>query len=745
MARSENLLRPPFHIPVHLEAACHKLSRQHDHFFRLCRTIGSVVPENDFRAFLMYKDKNGWYIFGESQRFPLSAAECSVPLFDIPKRPTNDMVKIEIVMNRVWLYRWFDELPKEFRDRPDCKLSECVAVFCLGDSSNRNKGLIKNLENNLKLSCKLNEHPLGLDRQLLLSDISDKILSEHADLQQLLNEIPKLVKDLLGVDVCSLFLKGEFYQRSGLINSDKLYLAAHDGYQILSEDVLTNHTHELKVREGNDDTKKRVGITPSIVIDDFDKKEKVGGKLVLLNHRVEIGGYNPGDSGVLEKRRREISEKIAIEEELFAMRSLGGVTKESVQNELNIVFGTRENIGKNEGWDERDYWHIGKLDHELGQDCNNLLGVPILMNGESVGCLKVENRQPRKGLLEDGRFSFQDLVLLNCSSKLVSLALQKQGMIYNEKVSLIDKPVFTPNYLFNYPLKKKRDNSHYETYTLVYIDVDNFKMINDLYGHAGGDVAMKELCGRILDSIKKCKEWNKGNTILARVGGDEFVIVGLDIPEEIDGTESAKQLFEAIRIELQRKISIKNDLEVGPITISMGCIRVNLDFSKLTYSKLRRKVAENVDLADTAAKISKWSGKNQLVYFEKILSLINRSPNFQKKYGLEHAAHSSSNENANKLVPEKTKQSVIPIVVVNKIGNNLCIINAGLNDGVFVGLKFEVKADPEIKLNKQSLENNFNFTKAQLVVQKIYDKISLCKIYEDVAEVLDGDWVEIKI
>jgi diguanylate cyclase (GGDEF)-like protein len=53
---------------------------------------------------------------------------------------------------------------------------------------------------------------------------------------------------------------------------------------------------------------------------------------------------------------------------------------------------------------------------------------------------------------------------------------------------------------------------------LAYLDLDRFKLINDLYGHAAGDEVLKQVCERVLDMLT-------GSQNIARVGGDEFVIV----------------------------------------------------------------------------------------------------------------------------------------------------------------------------------------------------------------------------
>ena len=58
---------------------------------------------------------------------------------------------------------------------------------------------------------------------------------------------------------------------------------------------------------------------------------------------------------------------------------------------------------------------------------------------------------------------------------------------------------------------------------LAYLDLDRFKLINDLFGHVAGDEVLKQVCGRVRDMLAE------GN-VIGRVGGDEFVIVFRNTP-----------------------------------------------------------------------------------------------------------------------------------------------------------------------------------------------------------------------
>lgn len=76
---------------------------------------------------------------------------------------------------------------------------------------------------------------------------------------------------------------------------------------------------------------------------------------------------------------------------------------------------------------------------------------------------------------------------------------------------------------------------------LLVMDLDNFKQINDTYGHDTGDLVLKEMGGRLSDLLRK------GDTV-ARMGGDEFIILLSNIRRKSDITIVAKKILRAIRL-----------------------------------------------------------------------------------------------------------------------------------------------------------------------------------------------------
>lgn len=76
--------------------------------------------------------------------------------------------------------------------------------------------------------------------------------------------------------------------------------------------------------------------------------------------------------------------------------------------------------------------------------------------------------------------------------------------------------------------------------SLVMIDIDHFKIINDTHGHLTGDAILKDLCGRIRQSVRK-------DELLARYGGEEFAVVLPEAsrPGAVEFAERIRHLVEA--------------------------------------------------------------------------------------------------------------------------------------------------------------------------------------------------------
>ncbi|KIM13397.1 MAG: hypothetical protein KU38_01745 [Sulfurovum sp. FS08-3] len=128
-----------------------------------------------------------------------------------------------------------------------------------------------------------------------------------------------------------------------------------------------------------------------------------------------------------------------------------------------------------------------------------------------------------------------------------------------------------------------RYNHHF---SIAMFDIDNFKHINDTYGHDAGDKVLLELSNHIKSTIRK-------SDIFYRIGGEEFVILFYET-----SLENAIMLMEKIRISIQQLRIIKNEM----ITISVGLTQIDTKDDKNSIFKR----------ADDLMYYSKLHGKNMI-------------------------------------------------------------------------------------------------------------------------------------
>ncbi len=141
------------------------------------------------------------------------------------------------------------------------------------------------------------------------------------------------------------------------------------------------------------------------------------------------------------------------------------------------------------------------------------------------------------------------------------------------------------------------------SFCLVMMDVDNFKVINDTYGHPTGDVVLRSVAELVKDCIRK-------TDILARYGGEEFVLI---LPEaSLEGVKViCQRILEALRGHDFRSLSGKSI----KITLSMGIHQCTQE------ENVERK--NIIDYADKALYRAKHTGKDRYVIFTPELLTTN--------------------------------------------------------------------------------------------------------------------------
>lgn len=136
-----------------------------------------------------------------------------------------------------------------------------------------------------------------------------------------------------------------------------------------------------------------------------------------------------------------------------------------------------------------------------------------------------------------------------------------------------------------------------EPLSLILIDIDNFKPINDTYGHTAGDMVLKGTAQIIYSCFRSGRSFHEADFV-ARYGGEEFIVV----LRKALLTEAAGKVAERIREKIHKNVFVWEGKAI-PVTISLGVGTLHPD-EKVPDLMVRR--------ADEALYQAKRSGKNRV-------------------------------------------------------------------------------------------------------------------------------------
>jgi diguanylate cyclase (GGDEF)-like protein len=137
-------------------------------------------------------------------------------------------------------------------------------------------------------------------------------------------------------------------------------------------------------------------------------------------------------------------------------------------------------------------------------------------------------------------------------------------------------------------------NIRYRTpFTILILDIDYFKKINDEYGHNEGDAVLVKMATVLKELMRK-------TDIVARWGGEEFICI-------LTNTERQNAMIVAEKI--RKKVEESDFGNIGKVTVSMGI-----------YEKKDEdvKIEEIIDNADSALYMAKGTGRNKVIDYEDI-------------------------------------------------------------------------------------------------------------------------------
>src|SRR3954453_4286219 len=221
-------------------------------------------------------------------------------------------------------------------------------------------------------------------------------------------------------------------------------------------------------------------------------------------------------------------------------------------------------------------------------DPEALIVVPLIARGELKGALNIY----RVG--DDAEFDADEFELAKRFGDAAALALDNaKSRAQLEHQAQTDALTGLLNHRYFHERLRaelQRASRSHLPLGLLMLDIDDFKRVNDIHGHAAGD----EVLVRLADSLRGSA---RGSDVVCRIGGEEFAVI---LPET--DANSASQLA----IRMRQRMAAHAVEGLGELTVSIGFAEGPADASS---------PCELVACPEAAMMTAKASGKNRIVHF----------------------------------------------------------------------------------------------------------------------------------
>ncbi|MDX1296872.1 MAG: diguanylate cyclase [Pseudomonas sp.] len=180
---------------------------------------------------------------------------------------------------------------------------------------------------------------------------------------------------------------------------------------------------------------------------------------------------------------------------------------------------------------------LAKMGPVAGKHSLDWLGVPLISDTDTIGALVLQNYSGSV------RYNEQDQELLQFVSSQVASAIERKRTHSRlEFLAQYDQLTELPNRaLFLDRLRSSLQRAQRDSLRLavLYLDMDNFKQINDTFGHTTGDHLLREVAHRLRQCVREADT-------VGRLGGDEFAVLLDNIGKQEDATLVAEKILVAL-------------------------------------------------------------------------------------------------------------------------------------------------------------------------------------------------------
>jgi diguanylate cyclase (GGDEF)-like protein len=236
---------------------------------------------------------------------------------------------------------------------------------------------------------------------------------------------------------------------------------------------------------------------------------------------------------------------------------------------------------------------FGAPDLPKPMPARSVLAVPLLSRGRLIGVVVAVDR------LKAGHFTNQDARLLSLLLEPAAVAIDNAMLLRkSEELSITDDltKLYNSRYL-NATLRREVERSkRYRTpVSLIFLDLDGFKTVNDQYGHLWGSRTLVEVGKVIAQTVREID-------VVARFGGDEFTVI---LPQT--GPEGAAIIAERVRQRIAETTFLSSyELEV----------RISASLGIASFPDHGRSKDDLLARADQAMYVVKGRGKNGVALAE---------------------------------------------------------------------------------------------------------------------------------
>ena len=182
----------------------------------------------------------------------------------------------------------------------------------------------------------------------------------------------------------------------------------------------------------------------------------------------------------------------------------------------------------------------------------SIIGVPLKSRDKVFGLIELINK------LDGSHFTPLDLNLLKTIADFAAIAIEKAYYFKAlKRVASIDSLTGLYNrrsfqrFLDREIERAKRSDN---VFTVMMLDVDRFKEINDSYGHLAGDRVLAEIAGILQSNLRKAD-------LICRFGGDEFIVIMPDVG--LSEAKYAKERITASLAERNRNAPVEIEMSIG--------------------------------------------------------------------------------------------------------------------------------------------------------------------------------------